>query len=57
MKYLIYIAVAALILWAVVYLVRHIRRQMKGDCGSCGGACGGDCSSCGSACDHRKSRK
>ena len=36
MKYLIYIAVAALILWAVVYLVRHIRRQMKGDCGSCG---------------------
>ena len=57
MKYLIYIAVAALILWAGVYLVRHIRRQMKGDCGSCGGACGGDCSGCGSACDHRKSRK
>ena len=28
MKYIIYAAVAALILWAVVCLVRHVRRQL-----------------------------
>ena len=42
-KYIIYLAVAALVVWAVVYLIRHIRRQLRGDCGSCGG----DCSCCG----------
>ncbi len=49
MKYVIYIAIALLVVWAVVYLIRHIRRQMKGDCGACGGGCqgcSGDCSSC-----------
>ena len=53
MKYVIYLAVAVLILWAVIYLARHIRRQMKGDCGCCGGGCSGDCSSCGPACPHK----
>lgn len=48
MKYLIYLVIAALVVWAVAYLTRHIRRQMKGDCGSCGG-CEGGCGSCGSA--------
>lgn len=47
MKYIIYAAVAALAVWAVVYLVRHVCRQLKGDCGSCGGGCSGDCSCCG----------
>lgn len=47
MKYIIYAAVAALVVWAVVYLVCHVRRQLKGDCGSCGGGCSGDCSCCG----------
>ena len=47
MKYAIYLAVAGLVCWSVWYLIRHIRRQMKGDCG-CG--CGKDCRSC----PHRK---
>ena len=46
MKYIIYAAVALLVLRAVVYLVRHVRRQLRGECG-CGGSCGGDCGSCG----------
>ena len=45
-KYIIYLAVAALVVWAVVYLTRHVRRQLRGDCGSCGG-CGGGGSCCG----------
>ena len=49
MKYIIYAAVAALILWAVVCLVRHVRRQLRGECG-----CGGDCASCGQSCSRRK---
>lgn len=44
MKYVIYVLVAALIIWAVWYLVKSIRRQIKGDCG-CG--CGKDCRNCG----------
>ena len=40
MKYVIYAAVALLVLWAVVYLARHVRRQLRGECG-CGGSCGG----------------
>ena len=40
MKYIIYAGVALLILWAVVYLVRHVRRQLRGEYG-CGGDCGG----------------
>ncbi len=50
MKYIIYAAVALLILWAVIYLVRHVRRQLRGECGSCGG----DCASCGHSCSKRK---
>ena len=37
MKYLIYLAVAGLTVWAVWYLVRQVRRQLRG--GGCG--CGG----------------
>ena len=49
LKYLIYAAIAALAVWAVVYLVRHVRRQLRGDCGCGGGAdcCNGDCGACG----------
>lgn len=48
MKYVIYAAIALLVVWAVVYLVRHIRRQLKGDCGCGQGAdCPGNCGSCG----------
>ena len=54
MKYVIYAAVALLILWAAVYLVRHIRRQLRGECGCCGGGCSGDCTSCGHSCGTRK---
>ena len=50
MKYIIYAAVALLILWAVIYLVRHVRMQLRGECGSC---CG-DCASCGHSCSKRK---
>ena len=50
MKYVIYAAVALLILWAVVYLVRHVRRQLRGECGCCGGSC----ASCGKSCSRRK---
>ncbi|MEG2119173.1 MAG: FeoB-associated Cys-rich membrane protein [Pseudoflavonifractor sp.] len=39
MKYVIYIAMAALVVWAVVYLARNIRRQMQGKCSGCGGHC------------------
>ena len=42
MKYVIYAAVALLILWAVVYLVRHVRRQLRGGRGG-GEPWGGDC--------------
>ena len=42
-KYIIYLAVAALVVWAVVYLIRHVPRQPGGDWGS-GGGCGGSCS-------------
>ncbi len=43
MKYLIYLLIAALTLWSVQYLVKAVRRQLRGGCG-----CGGDCGSCGS---------
>ena len=52
MKYIIYAGVALLILWAVVYLVRNVRRQLRGECG-CGGDCGGSCASCGHSCGKR----
>lgn len=45
MKYVIYALVAALSVWAVCYLVKAVRRQLKGGCG-CG--CGGDCARCAS---------
>lgn len=54
MKYIIYAAVGLLILWAVIYLVRHVRRQLRGECGCCGGSCSGDCASCGQSCSKRK---
>lgn len=43
MKYVIYALVAALAVWAVWYLARTIRRQLKGQCIGCSG----DCSRCG----------
>ena len=52
MKYVVYLAIAALVLWAVVYLVRHIRRQLRGDCSSCGG----DCGSCPGCSSHKHSK-
>ena len=45
MNILIYLAVAALALWSVWYVVRTVRRQLKGDCG-----CSGDCAACGKTC-------
>lgn len=44
MKYLIYALVALLVIWAMWYLAKTIRRQVKGGCG-CG--CGGNCARCG----------
>lgn len=46
MKYLVYLAVAALVVWAVCYVARRIARQVKGDCG-CGGGCEGCAHRCG----------
>ena len=43
MKYVIYALVAALAVWAVWYLVRTIRRQLRGRFSGCSG----DCSRCG----------
>ena len=49
MSYVIYALVAALILWSVVTVIRHVRRQLRGGCG-CGCGCEGCPSrgSCGS---------
>ena len=54
MKYIISAAGAALSLGAVVCLVRHVRRQLRGECGCGGGSCGGDCTSCGQSCGKRR---
>ena len=43
MKYVIYALVAALEVCAVWYVVRTIRRQLRGQCSGCSG----DCSRCG----------
>ncbi len=45
MNYLIYAAVAALVIWSVICLWRNIRRQLRGDCGGCCGTCSKECSS------------
>lgn len=45
LKYLIYLAIALLVFWSVFYVVRQIRRQMRGNCASCGD-CNGACGSC-----------
>ena len=42
-KYVIYAALAVLILWSVWYLGRRVARQLRGECG-----CGGTCGDCGS---------
>lgn len=44
MKYLIYLLIAALVLWSVWYLVKTVRRQIRGGCGC---ICGGNCGRCG----------
>ena len=52
LKYVIYIGVAALILWAAVYLIYRFHQNLKGKRG-CGS---GGCSSCPHTwCRHRKS--
>lgn len=51
-KYIVYIAAALLIIWSVVYLIRSIQRQLRGQ-GGCDGACG----SCTQHCRRRKSDK
>lgn len=51
-KYLIYAAIAFLILWSVYYLIKVIGRQFKGQ-GSCDGACG----SCSRDCQRRKPKE
>ena len=38
LKYIIYALVAALAVWAVWYLIRTVRRQLREGCG-CGGNC------------------
>lgn len=53
MKYMIYLAIAVLVVWSVWYLLRHVKRQLHGDCGSCGGGCDGNCGSCGKSCKHK----
>lgn len=45
MKYIIYLAVGVLAVWAVWYVIRHVRRQLRGECG-CGGDCAGNCCAC-----------
>ena len=49
MVYLIYLGVAALIVWSVWYVCRNLRRQVKG-------ACDGDCAGCADrgGCDAKK---
>ena len=40
MKYVVYLLVAAVIAWAVVTVVRHVKRTFSGE------GCGGDCQGC-----------
>ena len=55
MKYIIYLAVAGLTVWAVWYLIRQVRRQLRG--GGCGCGCGGSsCSACGKDCARREQK-
>lgn len=49
MKYIIYVAVAVLVLWSVWYVLRHVYRQFKGRC-----SCDGNCASCGNTCKKGK---
>lgn len=41
MKYFIYAGLAVMVVWAVIYLIGHVRGQLKGKCGACSGSCGG----------------
>ncbi|MPM47221.1 hypothetical protein SDC9_93929 [bioreactor metagenome] len=45
MRYLIYAAVAALVVSSVLCLWRNIRRQLRGECDGCCGTCSKECSS------------
>lgn len=53
MKYVIYLAIAVLVIWSVWYVIRHIRRQLAGRCG-CEDGCSGNCSGCGKTCHEQK---
>lgn len=48
MDIVIYLAVAALVVWSVWYVARHILRQIRGK------GCDGNCASCGCGCKKRK---
>ena len=52
MKYIVYALIVLLVCWSVWYVLKTVRRQVKGDCG-CG--CSGGCAGCGSSCSGRKS--
>ena len=54
MKYVIYVGIAVLVVWALFYLIRHIQSQIRGDRG-CGG-CTENCASCGKRCGKNKKR-
>ena len=51
LKYIIYALVAALAVWAVWYLIRTVRRQLREGCG-----CGGDCQGCSETCKSYKKK-
>jgi hypothetical protein len=50
LKILIYLGVAALIIWSVVYLLVVFHRRIKQKCPH-------DCASCGRICKHHKFKK
>lgn len=54
MKYIIYALVVLLVVWSVWYVLRSVRKQLRGDCG-CGR--GSDCASCGGCSNKRNEEK
>lgn len=53
MKYIIYLAVGVLAVWAVWYVIHHVRCQLRGECG-CEGDCAGNCCACKKSCTKRE---
>ena len=50
MKYVIYIGVAVLILWAAAYLIYRFHQRLRGKRGCGCGGCSGDCAHCRTSC-------